>query len=268
MKVPSPVGPDVFRTARSGPVGSPGSVRRSSPDLDKVHRVTELPEIVLEGGAQSTGIVRVDGTVRRPAHRRSPWVQALLRHLEDVGFPGAPRALGFDDKGREVVSFVAGEVVHRLPFNLPDARLVSAAALVKGFHDATVSFPLRGDGEVVCHGDLGPHNTVFRGDTAVAVIDWDGDVRPGRRAVDFAHAVWCFADLLEPAVPVREQARRAALMCDGYPGMTPAVVVDELAARFSRARDHHEAAGRTAGVEVFERNLAWLDRHGARLAGA
>ena len=68
-------------------------------------------------------------------------------------------------------------------------ELVSAAALVRASHDARASLPLRDGHEVVCHGDLGPHNTVFRGDAAVATIDRDADVGPGRRAVDFAHAV-------------------------------------------------------------------------------
>lgn len=109
---------------------------------------------VLTGGAQSVGLVRVGQTVRRPWHASSAWVQTLLTDLERAEFAGAPRALGPDSDGREVVSFI--------------------------------------DGEVVCHGDLGPHNTVFRDQSAVAIIDWDGEVSPGRRAVDFAHAVWCF----------------------------------------------------------------------------
>ena len=177
-----------------------------------------VSELVLDGGAQSAGLVRVGDTVRRPAHGRSAWIQALLRHLEEVGFAGAPRALGFDAEGREVVSYIDGEVVHQPPFNLSDARMSSAATLVRAFHDATASSMLRGDEEVVCHGDIGPHNTVFRGDAAVAIIDWDAEVMPGRRSVDFAHAVWCFADLTEPVVPIHEQARRAAVMCGSTPG--------------------------------------------------
>ena len=39
-------------------------------------------------------------TVRRPVHGNSPLVHALLRHLEDVGFAGAPRFLGVDSAGR------------------------------------------------------------------------------------------------------------------------------------------------------------------------
>ena len=220
----------------------------------------------LVGGAQTVGLVRVGATVRRPASARSDVVQALLRHLEAVGFTGAPRARGYDEQGREVVTFIAGDVPGAPPYHLSDAQLISATTLIRAFHDASVSSPLRGEQDVVCHGDLGPHNTVFRGDAAVAIIDWDGDLGPGRRAVDFAQAVWGFADLIEATVPLEEQARRTALMCKAYPGMTPRLVVQELEARFRRARAQHEQAQRPAAVEVFDQLLAWLASNGGRLA--
>lgn len=128
--------------------------------------------------------------------------------------------------------------------------------------------PLRNGQEVVCHGDLGPHNTVFRGPRAVAIIDWDSDVRPGRRADDFAHSVWCFAVLTEAAVPVVEQARRTRLMCCEYPGTTPGVVVAELTGAFQRARAEDATAGRTEAVEVFDRLLDWMTTNGEQLATA
>jgi hypothetical protein len=220
----------------------------------------------LSGGAQTAGVVRVGGTVRRPRHARSDLVQALLRHLADVGFPGAPRPLGYDERGREAVTFVEGRVPHRPPYRLGDAALRSATAVVRAYHDASAGFPLRAGGEVVCHGDLGPHNTVFRGDVAVALIDGDAGVHGGARVDDFAHAAWCFADLTEDAVPVEDQARRLRLMCDGYPGMTPAGVIDSLTARFRRARAEHAAAGRPGGVAAFDRLLDRLAVDGPRLA--
>ena len=228
--------------------------------------MTDDLEQPLTGGAQTSGLVRVGDTVRRPSHPRSGFVQRLLRHLEDVGFAGAPRALGFDGRGREILTYVEGTVPAAAPYRLSDAQLISAAGLVRDFHDATVSFDELDGGEVICHSDLGPHNTVFRGDRAVAIIDWDADLGPGRRAVDFAQAVWGFADLTEESVPLDEQARKTAVLCAEYPTMTPKVVVDELAARFLRARDAHAAAGRVGAVQVFEGLLAWIDAHGAAIA--
>nr|WP_026876336.1 hypothetical protein [Jiangella gansuensis] len=49
-------------------------------------------------------VVRVGETVRRPVMPWSAAVQALLLHLEAVGFPYAPRFLGLDEHGREVLS--------------------------------------------------------------------------------------------------------------------------------------------------------------------
>lgn len=228
--------------------------------------MVEVPEQPLTGGAQTPGLVRVGTTVRRPSYPRSEFVEAVLRHLEAVGFAGAPRVLGYDEQGRQVLSFIDGTVPHGLPFNLSDEHLLTGAELVLAFHDATSGSTLCNGEEVVCHGDLGPHNTVFRGPRAVAIIDWDSDVRPGRRADDFAHAVWCFADLTEADVPIVEQARRIRLMCSAYPGLTPEVVVAELTGRFQRARTQHAAAGRIAAIDVFDRLLEWIADHGEELA--
>jgi len=117
-------------------------------------------------------------------------------------------------------------------------------------------------------GDLGPHNTVFRGRRPVAIIDWDDDVGPGSRAVDFADAVWGFAEVTSESVPVAEQARRVAVMCATYPAMTPGIVVEELRAQFERARSNHFVAARSGPLQVFEGLIAWMDRHGPTIAAA
>ena len=67
-------------------------------------------EIPLSGGNMSSGVVRVGDTVRRPAGPWTPAVHALLSHLHDVGFHGAPRPLGIDELGREVLTFIPGTV--------------------------------------------------------------------------------------------------------------------------------------------------------------
>jgi hypothetical protein len=182
----------------------------------------------LDGGRQTLGIVRIGDTVHRPLHARSAEVHRLLGHLETVGFDGAPRYLGTDEDGREVLTFLPGEAIHRTPAGLSDTQLVSAAELVRRFHDATSGSALVERDEVVCHGDLGPHNMLFAGDVAVAIIDWDDGVAPGPRLVDFAHAVWCCADVCEPEVDVAEQARKVRVMCAAYGSMEPAAVIDEI----------------------------------------
>ena len=71
-----------------------------------------LHETALVGGDVNVGehvVVRVGDTVRRPVGPHTEAVDALLRHFEAVGFDGAPRALGRDERGRQVLSFVEGE---------------------------------------------------------------------------------------------------------------------------------------------------------------
>ena len=150
------------------------------------------------------------------------------------------------------------------PYNFDDEQLVAAGDLVRRFHDAVAGTPLCGVMETVCHGDLGPHNTVFRHGRPVAIIDWDEDVGPGLRSVDFADAVWGFADLTSDSVPVAEEARRVAVMCASYPGMSPGIVVAELTAQFQRAARNHRAAGRAGPLAVFEDLIAWMDRQDPR----
>jgi hypothetical protein len=218
---------------------------------------------------QRTRPIRVGNTMRRRPHDRSAYVDALLRHLADAGFAGVPRPLGYDGQGRQILTFIAGAVpVSEGPYRLTDTRIRSATTLIRAFHDATSASPFRQDQEVVCHGDLGPHNTVFRGERAVALIDFEDDVGPGRRIDDFAQAAWGFADLTAPDVAVAEQARKVRLMCDTYGGMTPPAVVHALTARFRRAHAHNEAAGLPGAVRVFDDLLAWMARFGTHIANA
>jgi hypothetical protein len=235
----------------------------------EVHLADE--EVELKGGGQSSGIVRVGNTVRRPVHENAEFVHALLEHLEKVGFDGAPRFLGIDDWGRETLSYIDGQVFAGPEDDgdpvviLSDAQLSSAARLIRRFHDATAGTPLTGDEEVVCHPDLGQHNIVFRGDEAVAIIDWDEDVRPGPRLLDFSHAVWCLAEIGEQGGDVADQGRRVRLLCDSYGWADSGVVIDEIEARFRRAIASHERHGRAEARRIFCKMLDWIVANGPEL---
>jgi hypothetical protein len=56
------------------------------------------------------GVVRVGETVRRPRGENWRFVRALLTHLRERGFEGAPTSLGSDEQGREIFSFLPGQV--------------------------------------------------------------------------------------------------------------------------------------------------------------
>jgi hypothetical protein len=90
----------------------------------------------LTGGSDTQGIVRVGDTVRRPLRPFSLTVQAYLAHLREAGFTGAPLPLGVDEQGREVLSFVPGEVHHHPvpPQAAGDDVLVALAQLIRSLH--------------------------------------------------------------------------------------------------------------------------------------
>jgi hypothetical protein len=106
-----------------------------------------LHEVQLEGGIANRGrVVRIGDTVRRPIRPTSRATHALLQHLGRVGFDGAPRFLGIDGQGREVLSYIPGAaVIPPYPaWALTDAALVSVAMLLRRYHEAVVDFDLSG----------------------------------------------------------------------------------------------------------------------------
>jgi Ser/Thr protein kinase RdoA (MazF antagonist) len=176
---------------------------------------TGPPELPVTGGRLTYGVVRVGDTVRRPVGPHSPFVHRLLRHLEAVGFAGAPRLLGLDEQGREILSFLEGWVPPNLG-DFGDDTLVAAARLLRRFHDATAGSALAGGQDVVCHNDPSPCNYVFVAGRPAALIDFD-HAAPGDRLRDVAYAGWLWTLSADDAAPpVAEQARRLRLMAESY----------------------------------------------------
>ncbi|WP_281262191.1 phosphotransferase [Umezawaea tangerina] len=141
----------------------------------------------------------------------------VLEHLE--GWGGAPRLLGVDSRGREVLEFLDGHVAweREQPGAVgSEESLAVVARLVREFHDLTVG--LAGEAEVVCHNDLSPKNTVYRdlgeGLRPVAFIDWDG-AAPGRRVQDVAHVCWQYTGM-GPGAEVGVVARGIRVICEAY----------------------------------------------------
>lgn len=66
-------------------------------------------EQLLPGGFVNA-VIRVGDTVRRPPSPNAGFVHDLLDHLERHGWTGAPRYLGTDADGREILSFLEGHV--------------------------------------------------------------------------------------------------------------------------------------------------------------
>jgi aminoglycoside phosphotransferase (APT) family kinase protein len=176
-------------------------------------------EIPLRGGRVTHGVVRIGDTARRPPTGNSAFVRRLLQHLTAKGFEGAPAALGTDEQGREVFTFIEGEVPADLGFH-DDEVLCKAASLIRDFHDLSaelVAAPaaIAAGIEVICHNDLSPCNFVFRDGVPMALIDFDA-AAPGSRANDLGYAAWLWLDLGSPEIAAPEQRRRLALFLKAY----------------------------------------------------
>lgn len=222
-----------------------------------------------------TGVERVGETIRRATGPWTPAVHALLRHLEAVGFDGAPRVLGIDEQGREALTFIEGGEAA-----WSDTELGAAAELGRRYHDAVASFVPPPDAswqlmegaprehELICHNDLSPWNTVYRDELPVAFIDWDL-AAPGTRVWDVAWAVYRYVPLFDDescrrlAIPVQPRAPRVRLFCDAYGLRDRSRLFDTVCARLdalvSTARTWGEA-GRPGWREVWRdtRGRQWL----------
>lgn len=210
------------------------------------------------------GIVRIGAFVHRPQSPNAPFVHALLRHLEQVGFSGAPRFRGLDDRGRERLTYFDGTVTHAADTRWTDRQLRQVATLLRTYHDATAGSPLAADQEVVCHNDASPWNVVLVDGAPTALIDFD-TAAPGTRLTDVSYVVWTWLNLGDGRVSPAEQARRIRLFCDEYGPMDRDRLIPEMLERQAEihamrlARGDDELATRVAAMR------AWVQHHAADL---
>jgi hypothetical protein len=153
-------------------------------------------EVPLLGGMSTPGVVRVGDTVRRPLNANSDYVHGLLLHLEERGFDGAPRYLGVDEKGREILTFIDGFAPPHNGFELTEEAVRAGARLVRDVHDLTQGTPFATGSEVAAHRNLSQPNFVFRDLIPIGIIDWDS-TRPGTRIENLGDFLWAF---VHPAV--------------------------------------------------------------------
>jgi Phosphotransferase enzyme family len=252
-------------------------------------------EVLLPGGLTNAGRVsRVGDTVRRPRRSTSAATWALFEHLERVGFDGAPRFLGVDDRGRETLSFIPGEAAIE-PYQdwaFTDEALASVAGLLRRYHDAAASFDAAGhawpefvppqfrDG-LVCHNDPNLDNVIFADGVAVGLIDFDL-AGPGSASWDVACAARLWAPLRdERDLPDELRGRaleRLRIFVDAYglPRRDRLRVVDAAIHAHERCyhvvraavESRHEPFGRMwrgGGRAKAERTHRWIASHGPQM---
>jgi aminoglycoside phosphotransferase (APT) family kinase protein len=219
--------------------------------------------VPLGGGATHDAVVRIGDTVRRPAAQVTQTMRDILVHLEHAGFDAAPRWLGVDEQGRDVLTWIDGDTFaargtmhpyigdppERVTFD--DRQIEAVFSLLRRYHDTF-------DGEVICHGDYGPWNLIWRDGLPVAIIDFDS-AYPGDPADDVAYALRMFVSYgfgpFDPHECVRRT--RVALAAYGRQFDVPALLAWEY--------DRAEAKGRKHGwhrqLEKIPVERAWLAEH-------
>ena len=107
-------------------------------------------------------------------------MQAYLAHLRDAGFTDAPLPVGVDDRGREVLSFVPGDVPRNPlpPATAGDDVLAALARLIRALHEASAGRQRFADADI-------PHRAAVFADAYGMTARHRADLAP--LVVDLAH---------------------------------------------------------------------------------
>lgn len=196
----------------------------------------EAPLTIWGSGTAASKARLRDDVVLREAGPSSLAVIALLRHLQEVGFAGAPRPVGsgFATDGREALTYIEGSTPH--PRAWDDEAVVSLGILLRDLHSATASFrpppdarwkpwfarDLPGGHPVISHCDTGPWNVVAQKGIPIALIDWEY-AGPVDAVWALAEAAWLNAQLHDDDIAERvglpsaeRRCRQIRLFLDGY----------------------------------------------------
>jgi hypothetical protein len=209
-------------------------------------------------GGRLTTVMRNGDTVRRPGQPWNKDVHELLQHVRDRGFLLAPEPQGFDEQGREILSYIEGDTSAAVtPWPGPlwsDELLADVGRAVAGYHRAVADFipdanarwqyrprPLEA-GEIICHHDFAPYNAVFNDHQLLGIIDWDG-AGPGTVQEELAFLAWQWVPLGPPDLkehvgcdPQIDEVARLRLLLDSYGYQDRAGLIDAVIERIEISR--------------------------------
>jgi hypothetical protein len=205
--------------------------------------------------------------------------------LGTTDFDGAPGVVGFDDRGREIVTFVEGDTPSKPwpTWMVGNEVLAGVGRLLRHYHDAVADFVPPTDaqwrrwvgaegGPIIRHGDLWPSNVVFRAGLPVAFIDWDF-AQPGTALDDLVSAAKHWVPLVSDdraasagwPVPIN-RVERLRVLCDasGLDGETRSMLLPTAVRNAAWGYQSHKAWGE-AGVAGFAE--MWARGSGSVLLG-
>jgi hypothetical protein len=199
-----------------------------------------MREEPLGGGRNASEVVRAGDTVRRARDPGSASAARLLGYLESAGYPYAPRYLGVDDRGRDILTYIPGRTTDH-PSQRADGAYARGAVMLRELHDLTAGHPLAAGRECFLHGDPGPFNAIFRDGLPVAFIDWTS-CRPGDRLDDLGYMAWTWCIQAEGNVPVSAQAARLRELRDAYGPVPPQDLIGAMIRSQDRILTHSQRA--------------------------
>ncbi|MDK1493159.1 phosphotransferase [Sinorhizobium sp. 7-81] len=239
---------------------------------------------------ERTVVSRRGGVVIRETGPWAPSVHALCAILRMPASPARVVGDGFDEQGREVLTYIDGDVINPAPWS--DEAVHALGGLMRRLHDATASFrpPENaiwrpwfgrnvGTPDIVGHCDAAPWNVVSRDGKPVALIDWEA-AGPVDRLTEIAMAAWNNAQLYDDDVAKMNglpdaacRMRQMRIFADGY--ALPAGERHRLGYRIiafaaeSAANEvieqqitpDTENAPRVWGIAWQTRSVAWLIRN-------
>jgi hypothetical protein len=187
-------------------------------------------------GGNVGGAVLVGETVRRPTGPWTPAVHDLLGYLA-IRVPHVPKVLGFDDKGREMLTYLPGRVVDIDTELLTDAQIASVVNWTRAFHAAVADYTHPGPWRyfpmpsptLIGHNDIAPYNVCFDGDDLVGVFDWDM-AGPSTPLDELAFIAWNCVPLWRDIGP-EVAARRLGVIAGGYGGFRPGRILHAVPRR-------------------------------------
>ena len=157
-------------------------------------------EEILTGG-EFDNVYRSGDTGKSRVEKDSPKIHKLSKHLENKGFSYAPKYLGIDEKGREILSFIEGEAGNYplKEYMWSNDVLKEIAKMLRLYHDSVSDFSFDDSWEsidntpqpfeVLCHNDFAIYNIIFNHQKPVGIIDFD-IAGPGPRLWDIAYTLY------------------------------------------------------------------------------
>lgn len=203
-------------------------------------------EVVLAGGNVG-GAVRVGDTVRRVT---GPWtaaVHALLTHLQGR-VPHVPKVLGFDQLGRESLTYLPGRVVDIDTELLTGGQIQAMGAWARVLHEAVDGFAHPGPWRffavrqptLIGHNDIAPYNVCFDADRLVGVFDWDF-AGPTTPLYELAFMAWNCVPLWRD-IGAQATAHRLELLAASYGHLDARTILHAVPERIQLMLDGIPAA--------------------------